>query len=44
MYKVLTNRIRALIIAAGYIPGESYHVIRATGVTFRHALYVYVWP
>ena len=31
VYKVLTNRIRALIIAAGYFPGESYHVIRATG-------------
>ena len=30
VYKVLTNRIRALIRAAGYIPGESYHVIRGT--------------
>ena len=30
VYKVLTNRIRALIRAAGYIPDESYHVIRGT--------------
>ena len=27
VYKVLTNRIRALIIAAGYIPGLVHHVI-----------------
>ena len=26
VYKVLTNRIRALIIAAGYIPGIFCHV------------------
>ena len=27
VYKVLTNRIRALIIAAGYIPDRCHHVI-----------------
>ena len=30
VYKVLTNRVRALIIAAGYIRAISYHVIIIT--------------
>ena len=31
MYNKLTNRVRALKSTSGLLPGESYHVIRATG-------------
>ena len=38
VYKVLTNRIRALIRAAGYIPGLVYHVMSAAVVFLRHQI------